>query len=268
MTKTKVNEFTNVKLKIDNNVGIVTIANPPANALNSETINGLSECFDFIYEKDNEIKAIIITGEGKFFVPGADIKEFKNAIGEVKTGEAMAKNAQSLFNKIEQFDKPVIAAINGACLGGGMELAMSCHIRLAANEAVMGQPELNLGLIPGFGGTQRLPRLTNTAKALELILTGDFINGPEAERIGLVNKSYPRTELMNEAIKLAEKIANEKSARSVVAAINAVTKGIKQDLNIGLEMEAKLFGEMFETEDMKEGVLAFIEKRKANFNDR
>jgi enoyl-CoA hydratase len=267
MTIAEVKNFKNVNLKVENNVGYLFINNPPANALSSETINGLTECIDFI-SQNNEIKALIVTGEGKFFVAGADIKEFKTAIGDVQKGEEMAKNAQDLFNKIEQLDIPVIAAINGACLGGGLELAMSCHLRLASDDAVMGQPELNLGLIPGFGGTQRLPRLTNTAKALELILTGEFIKGQEAERIGLVNKSFPREELMSKARQLAEKIANEKSARSVAFAIKAVTKGIKGDLYDGLAMEAKLFGELFGTEDMKEGVLAFIEKRKANFKNK
>ncbi|MEK5442982.1 enoyl-CoA hydratase-related protein [Fredinandcohnia sp. FSL W7-1320] len=268
MSTTEVKEFTNVNLKIEDRVGIVYIANPPANALNSDTINGLSDCIDYLDRKVSGVKVIIITGEGRFFVPGADIKEFKTAIGDVEIGEVMAKKAQALFNKIEQLEKPVIAVINGACLGGGMELAMSCHMRLAAEDAVMGQPELNLGLIPGFGGTQRLPRLTNTAKALELILTSEFIKGKEAENIGLVNRSYPYKELMKEAIKLANKIANEKSAISIAATLKAVNTGIKKDLYEGLELEARLFGEMFGTKDMEEGVLAFVEKRKANFIDQ
>src|SRR5699024_10780906 len=166
-------------------------------------------------------------------------------------------NAQRLLQRSERMHIPVIAAINGACLGGGLELAMSCHIRLASDKAVLGQPEINLGLIPGFGGTQRLARLTNKAKAIELILTGEPIKGSEAETIGLVNHSYPLEELMTKSIQLAEKIAAEKSIKPINAALEAITEGIQKDLDEGLKIEAKLFGKLFSTGDMEEGILAF-----------
>jgi enoyl-CoA hydratase len=266
METTNVKEFTNVDLKVENRVAYISINNPPANAMSSATISGLSESIDFAANED-EVKVIVITGEGKFFVAGADIKEFVPAFDSEEKGKELAVNAQKVLNKIEQFKKPVIAAINGACLGGGLELAMSCHMRIAAYEAKLGQPELNLGLIPGFGGTQRLSRLTNAAKALELILTGQFIGGEEAERIGLVNKSVPLAELMTETKQLAEAIAL-KSQPSIAASVEAVTKGLQMTLEEGLELEANLWAELFTKEDMKEGVNAFLEKRKANFTDK
>ena len=259
--------FENIKFKVENRVAYITINNPPANALNSPTIHELSECIGYIAESD-EIKSVIITGAGKFFVAGADIKEFKVAFGDEQKGEEMAKAAQCLFDRIEQLKKPVIAAINGACLGGGLELAMSCHLRLAAHEALLGLPELKLGLIPGYGGTQRLARITNKAKALELILTSKPIKGEEAERIGLVNQSIPLEELIPTAKQLAESIAAEKSAVSIAAALEAVSQGLETSLEEGLKLEAKLFGELFGTEDMREGVLAFIDKRQSQFTDK
>ncbi|TQR15672.1 enoyl-CoA hydratase [Psychrobacillus soli] len=256
-------EFTNIQLKVENGVGYVSINCPPANTLGTKTISGLSECIDHI-ETNQSIKAVVITGEGKMFVAGADIKEFTNAFHDEEKGKALSVDAQTVLNKIENLTKPVIAAINGACLGGGLELAMSCHLRIVANEAKLGQPELNLGLIPGFGGTQRLPRLTNKAKALEIILTGRLINGEEAEKIGLVNKSVPLSELMDEAKKLAESIVN-KSSQSIKATITAVNEGLETTLVEGLEIEAVQWAQLFSTEDMVEGVNAFIEKRKPVF---
>jgi enoyl-CoA hydratase len=267
MEMTTAKEFKNIQLKVENRVAYISINNPPANAISSETVSGLSACIDYA-ASTAEIKAIVITGEGKFFAAGADIKEFVPAFDSEEKGKALSVNAQAVFNKIEQLTKPVIAAINGACLGGGLELAMCCHMRIAAEDAKLGQPELNLGLIPGFGGTQRLARLTNKAKSLELILTGQFIDGKEAERIGLVNKSVPLEELMNEAKKLAEAIVLNKSQPSIAAAIDAVNKGIETTLEEGLAIEADLWAKLFTTEDMKEGVNAFIEKRKAAFKDQ
>ncbi|PIC64582.1 enoyl-CoA hydratase [Sporosarcina sp. P13] len=260
----KTQDFTNVELKVENGVGYISINCPPANTLSTTTIKGLSACVDFI-EDDQSIKAVVITGEGKMFLAGADIKEFTDAFHDEEKGKKLSVDAQTVLNKIENLTKPVIAAINGACLGGGLELAMSCHLRIAANEAKLGQPELNLGLIPGFGGTQRLPRLTNKAKALELILTGQFISGVEAEKIGLVNKSVPLEELLDEAKKLAESIVLNKSTQSIQAAITAVNEGTKTTLDEGLKIEAEQWANLFVTEDMVEGVNAFIEKRKPVF---
>ncbi|WP_234293239.1 enoyl-CoA hydratase [Fictibacillus sp. FJAT-27399] len=267
MEMVNLKEFTNVSVNIENRVAYIAINNPPANTISSATVMGLSQCFDYLV-MEPEVKAIVVTGEGKFFVAGADIKEFTTAFDDKEKGRTLSVKAQTVLNKIEQLSKPVIAVINGACLGGGLELAMSCHLRIAADEAKLGQPELNLGLIPGFGGTQRLPRLTNKAKALELILTGQFIDGKEAERIGLVNKSVPLSELMYEAKRLAEAIALNKSQLSISATIESVNKGLEVTLEEGLEIESDLWANLFSTEDMKEGVNAFMEKRKARFQDK
>ncbi|MCC9624981.1 enoyl-CoA hydratase [Thalassospira sp. MA62] len=260
-------QFSNCHIKVENHVAYLSVNNPPANVISSETVSGLSDCVDYVAEEPN-IKAVVITGEGKFFAAGADIKEFVSAFDSEEQGKSLSVKAQAVLNKIEQLHKPVIAAINGACLGGGLELAMSCHMRIAADEAKLGQPELNLGLIPGFGGTQRLARLTNKSKALEMILTSKIIGGKEAELIGLVNKSVPLVELMDEAKQLAETIALNKSQPSIAATIEAVNKGFETTLEEGLAIEASLWAGLFTTEDMKEGVSAFIEKRKAEFQDK
>jgi enoyl-CoA hydratase len=260
-------EFTNVKLEVANKVAYLNIDVPPANTLSSATLSGISDAFDYI-EKSSEAKVVVITGAGKFFVAGADIKEFTGVFDNAVQAEQMARRGQKLLDRIEAFDKPVIAAINGAALGGGLELAMACHMRFAAEEAKLGLPELNLGLIPGFGGTQRLARLTNKAKALELILTSQFIDGKEAERIGLVNRAIPLSSLMEEVKKIAELIALEKSAVSVSAALQAVTYGLSAGQECGMDNEAALFGKLFVSDDVKEGVNAFIEKRKAQFTDK
>ncbi|MFD1039437.1 enoyl-CoA hydratase [Virgibacillus byunsanensis] len=259
--------FKNVLFKVENHVAYVSVNNPPANALNSDMITGVKDCFEYL-SKDEDVKVVVLTGEGKFFVAGADIKEFTKGFDNTEIGESMAEAGQELCDKIEQMEKPVIAAINGACLGGGLELAMGCHLRIAANEAKIGLPELTLGLIPGFGGTQRLSRLTNKAKALELILTSEFVNGEEAANIGLVNLSVPLDELTAVTKKLAESIALKKSLPSINAAVQAVNQGFDMSQSDGLALEAKLFGQMFGTDDMKEGVNAFLEKRSAVFHDK
>jgi len=260
-------EYDNLFLTVANHVAYVTIHHPPANVLSTEIVASLSQCIDDLSERQ-DVKAIAITGQGKFFAAGADIKQFQTAFGDSQRGKEMSVQAQRCFDKIESCRKPVIAAINGACLGGGLELALSCHLRIASHEAIMGLPELKLGLIPGFGGTQRLARATNKAKALELILTSSFIKGQEAERIGLVNRSVEPEELKDTVKALCETIANEKSAITTAFVLQAVTEGMEIGLQDGLELEAELFAKLFETEDMKEGVAAFIEKRAAKFRDK
>lgn len=260
-------EFTNVQLRVENRVGYISINHPPANALNAATFSGLNECLDYV-EAEKEIKVLVVTGEGKYFVAGADIKEFSPAFGNAAAAQELAKVGQRVFNRMEQFPKPIIASINGACLGGGFELALGCHIRIAAEQATLGLPELKLGLIPGFGGTQRLARLTNKAKALELILTSKFIDGKEAQRLGIVNIAVPLEEL-NEAVgSLAQSLASEKSAVALASALRAVNAGVESSLEEGLALEAELFGQIFLSEDAKEGVQAFLEKRKAQFKDQ
>jgi enoyl-CoA hydratase len=258
------NQFINYT--IDERVATVTISNPPANVLTTPLMSELEKVTDELAGID-EVKVIVMVGSGNLFVAGADIKEIAS-IASSRQGEDLAKGGQGVFNKIEQMKKPVIAAITGFCLGGGMELAMACHMRIAGDRARMGQPEINLGIIPGFGGTQRLPRLVGKPKAMELILTGDMINAQEAKALGLVNKVVPEGEVLKQAQGLAKKIAS-KGRKAVQAALKTVQEGtLMQPPSAGFEMEAQLFGEICQTSDMKEGLSAFIEKRQPKFQDK
>ncbi len=256
----------NVLLEKKGRVAIVTINRPEKlNALNDATINELREVFTAI-KNDEEIFSVVLTGAGeKAFVAGADIKELNSM--NVVNGENMSVKGQNVFNLIENLGKPVIAAVNGYALGGGCELAMACHIRLASEKAMFGQPEVNLGIIPGYGGTQRLARLINPGRALEYILTGDMINADEAYRIGLVNHVYAADELMNEAIKLAEKIAS-KGQIAIRMALKAVLATKEMSQNEGQKYEAGLFAVCIGSEDFKEGTTAFLEKRKPEFKNK
>lgn len=251
-------------VQVENSVALVTISNPPANALSRSVLEELDTCLTE-WEHDPAIKAIILTGEGRFFVAGADIKEFTQM--DSADAKAAAERGQKLFDRLETFPKPIIAAINGACLGGGLELAMACHIRLAAVEAKLGLPELNLGLIPGYGGTQRLPRLVGRGKATQLILTSEMIGGEEAYRIGLAEAVYPAAQLLDEAKKLACAIS-EKSAVTTKLALAAIHASTVLPLAEALDKEADFFGKAFQTQDVQEGVTAFLEKRKPKFSDR
>ena len=255
------------KLIIQDNgaVRVIKINNPEAlNALNTAILKELDAAFTEVAE-DNGILAVVLTGEGRAFVAGADISEMKskNAI----EGEIFGKLGASVFRKIELLPKPVIAAVNGFALGGGCELAMSCDIRLASAKAKFGQPEVGLGITPGFSGTQRMPRLIGMGKAKELIYTADIIDAAEAYRIGLVNHVYEPEALMEEAMKMAEKIAS----KAPIAAKNskeAINRGIQTDMDSAVAIEAYLFGLCFASEDQKEGMTAFFEKRKANFQNK
>lgn len=258
-------EYKNVILEINGTTAIVAIDRPEKlNALNSETITELTHIFQSI-ENDNDIRCVILTGSGeKAFVAGADISEL-NKLGSVD-GKKFAEAGQQLFNLIENLSKPVIAAVNGFALGGGCELALACHIRYASENAKFGQPEVNLGIIPGFGGTQRLTKLINTGRAIELILTGDTVSAEEAYRLGLANKIYPQKELMDACFKTAQKIA-EKSPIAVRYGIQAVLTSDETTKAEGLKMEAALFGLCCSTNDFKEGTSAFLEKRKPKFTN-
>lgn len=259
-------DFQHLKINIENKICKITIANPPANALSIQTLQEIEKAMEDAQE-NVDVKVIVITGEGKFFVAGANIKEFTDIIGNAQKGKEFAELGQRIFNKIEKSSKPVIAMINGACLGGGLELAMACHIRIAADSAKLGLPELNLGLIPGFGGTQRLVRLLNRGKATEMILTGDMIDGVEACRLGLVSKSVPLGELDSTVKEIAKKISR-KSSVSIQAALVAIAHGFHHGQEKGLLLEAELFGKLFLSEDAKEGIHAFIEKRSPEFKNR
>ena len=255
--------YKNLALEIKNSIVILTINRPEKlNALNTDTLAELKIAFTEL-KKDDNVKVIVITGSGeKAFIAGADIAELNKL--DMINGKEFSEKGQAVFNLIEQFEKPVIAAVNGFALGGGCELALACHIRLASENAKFGQPEVNLGIIPGYGGTQRLARLVNSGKAMEYILTGDIISANEALRIGLVNRVYPNDELMIKAIEFAEKIAS-KPQHAVRFAIKAVNAAAQVSLNEGQNYEAVLFGLCCGTEDFKEGTNAFLEKRKPVF---
>ncbi|WP_409302060.1 enoyl-CoA hydratase [Peribacillus sp. SCS-155] len=250
---------------VENQVAFLTINRPPANALSSGLIKEISAFLDEV-EANNEIRVIVIHGEGKFFSAGADIKEFTT----VTSGEEFSRVAaagQKVFEKLENFPKPVIAAIHGAALGGGLELAMSCHIRLVTENAKLGLPELQLGLVPGFAGTQRLPRFVGPAKAAEMLFTSEPITGNEAAQLGLANKAYSEGELLPKAKEMAFKIA-KKSPIALKTAIELLRYTKHDGFYKGVEEEAAAFGSVFVTEDAKEGIGAFIEKREPVFKGK
>jgi len=249
----------------EDNVCVLTINNPPANMLSKAVLTEISDFLDSLGENP-EPKVLVITGAGSFFVVGADIKEISEIQGAAG-GEEAATLGQQVFDKLQYLPIPTIAAINGHCLGGGNEMAMACSIRIASDRARFGQPEINLGIMPGFGGTQRLARLVGRAKALELNLTGDMLNAEAALAIGLVNKVVPEADLLKKSLGMAKKIA--KKSRLAMAHILKVTHvGLESTLAEGLKLEAKLFGELCETEDMREGLTAFLEKRRPKFQDK
>ncbi|MBV9496939.1 MAG: enoyl-CoA hydratase/isomerase family protein [Acidobacteria bacterium] len=256
----------NVKTENRDGVLVVTIDRPKSlNALNAQTIEEIAEAFDAA-KSDASVKAVILTGGGeKAFVAGADISEL--ATMTPVTGKATAEKGQKVFAAIERFPKPVIAAINGFALGGGCELALACHIRIASQKAQLGLPEVSLGIIPGYGGTQRMARLLGKGKALELILTGDRIGADEALAVGLVNRVVAPEELMATAEAMAKKIAS-RGQLAVRAAIEAVMSGSEMPQAEGQLLEATLFGLLASTDDMREGMQAFLEKRAANFQGK
>ena len=256
-------EYKNLLFEEVNNIAKVTINRPDKlNALNNETFTELDKLFDYIREAKS-ISVVIITGAGeKAFVAGADIKEL--SVLDEKSGVKFSLFGQSVFNKIEKLNKPVVAAVNGFALGGGCELALACHIRLASENARFGQPEVNLGIIPGYGGTQRLARQVGKGLAMEYILTGDMITAAEAFRIGLVNKVYSSEELLAKAYEMAEKIIS-KGKLAIAASISSINSVDNLNLEEGLKYEADEFGSCCETDEFIEGTSAFLEKRKPNF---
>ena len=255
--------YENILSATQNGITTITINRPSKlNALNKATIEELNKTFD-IANKDAETKVIIVTGSGeKAFVAGADISEFANFSIE-NGGKLAAKGQELLFDFVENLDTPVIAAVNGFALGGGLELAMACHFRVASDNAKMGLPEVSLGVIPGYGGTQRLPQLIGKGRAMELVMTAGMIDANTAKDYGLVNHVVTQEELLPLAEKIASKIMRNSSV-AISKAIKAVNANYKDGVN-GFETEIEQFGNCFGTEDFKEGTTAFLEKRKADF---
>jgi len=278
--------YQNLTYELFGSIAVVTINRPKSlNSLTKETIAELSVCFDVIAQ-DDAVRGVIVTGAGdKAFVAGADIPEL--ATLNVRGGRQLSLNGQAAYNKIERLNKPVVAAVNGFALGGGCELAMACHLRVAAPHAKFGQPEVNLGLIPGYGGTQRLPRIVGKGKALELMMSGEIINAEEAYRIGLVNKIihavktdddgelldekgrpvFDRVKFLAETAEFLNKML-VKAPLAVGYCIEAVNRGLDSDVGEGLNVEADLFGLLYATQDTKEGLRAFVEKREAKFEGK
>jgi enoyl-CoA hydratase len=260
-------DFENLRVEERDGIGIVTIDRPKKlNALNAATMAEIDEVFRSLGVNDS-VRAVIVTGAGdRAFVAGADIGEL--ARETATSGHATSLRGQAVFRRIETLGKPVIAAINGFALGGGLELALACHLRIASEGAKLGLPELTLGAIPGYGGTQRLARLAGRGRALEMILTGDPVDAAEAYRLGLVNRVVPAAESLLAA---AEALARRMTRNAPVAlrhALMAVDQGIEVDLEKGLLIEATLFGILCGTEDLREGMNAFLEKRPAKFQGK
>lgn len=256
-------EYKNLLVEKKDAILIVTVSRERAlNALNREVIAELQQLFSF-YWSDEAVRCVIITGAGeKAFVAGADISELADV--DVRSGTELSARGLYLMKTIQNFPKPVIAAINGFALGGGCELAMACDIRLASERARLGQPEVNLGLIPGYGGTQRLPRLVGRGKAMQMIFTGDMIDAAEAYRVGLVDEVYPPEQLMEKAMGMAKTIC-AKGPIAVALAKECINRGLDGTLTAGCDLEKANFGQVCGTGDKNEGCEAFLEKRKPDF---
>jgi enoyl-CoA hydratase len=254
-----------IQLEFNENIANLTIQSPPANELSSSLLSELEEKLNRI-EEEQSIKAVVIKGDGRFFSAGADIKEF-TSMQNSGDSQTFSNKGQTLFSRIENFSIPIIAAIHGGAFGGGLELAMACHIRIVTENSKLGLPEITLGIIPGYAGTQRLPRFVGKAKAYEMILTGEPISGADAYIFGLANKVVKEEELILEATNLAEKITS--MSKPVINQIMHLVNFSKSELfEKGVKEEAVAFSKIFTNDDAREGVQAFLEKRKPNFQDK
>lgn len=252
-------------IRIEENIAMITIQNPPVNTLSKQTMEDIHSALTEV-EQRHDVKAVILTGEGEHFVAGAELNEFLQ-IETKEEASQMSYLGYQLTDRIESFSIPVIAAIKGACLGGGLELALACHLRVATEKSIFGLPEITLGIIPGAGGTQRLPRAIGQARAIEMILTGERIHAEEAKQLGLINKVCKEEELENESLLLAKRItAHGKVA--IYSALTSVMEGLLGSAKAGYRMEAEKFGHCFTTYDKREGVEAFLNRRKPKFQDR
>jgi enoyl-CoA hydratase len=258
-------DFTTLLYDVADGVAVVTVNRPDKlNALNAQVLDDLDACFERIGQ-DSEVRAVVLTGAGpKAFIAGADITQFTRLDSD--SAIEFAERGQAVFSRIESLEKPVVAAINGYALGGGCELALACHMRVASQNAVLGQPEVGLGLLPGYGGTQRLPRIVGLGIALELITTAAHISAQRAYEIGLVNRLAEPGEALSAARKLATAAARQAPLAVGMALRATLHSGVP--LPEGLAFEASLFGEIFDTEDLAEGVAAFLERRKPGFKGR
>lgn len=256
-----------VEVKTDGGVAVVTIANPPMNVLSQAVGEDLVEAFDQLAGAD-DVVVVVLCGQGeRAFMAGADIKEFPRALGQPGSAFALAQSLHALMDRVDHFAKPVIAALHGFVLGGGMELALACDLRICDEGTKLGLPEINLGIFPGAGGTQRLPRLIGEARAKEMMFTGTPVTAQWALQSGLVNRVVPVGESLAAACKLAGEIAG-KSLPALARIKQAVDEGTEASLAVGTWLEARLFDEVFQTADSREGVTAFIEKRAARFVNR
>jgi enoyl-CoA hydratase len=247
-------------LTISHQIARITLHNPPAHAITASVLKELEHVLSEI-EQDDYVRAVIVTGSGRFFCAGADIHELTR-LNSSHAGTEFALQGQALFNHFERCDKPVLAAINGICVGGGLELALACHLRIAAGGVSLGLPEIKLGLIPGFGGTQRLSRVVGTSRAAEMMLTGESVTAEEALRIGLVSRVVPSHELMAQAEGMVALIA-AREAPAIEAVLHAIRGGVDIPLSEGLVREAELFGRLCAMPQKRKAVQAFIEKRQA-----
>lgn len=259
-------EYTKISFEANGNVGIITINNTPVNVLGKKVVEEMLQCLHVI-KNDNACRVVVITGAGdKAFMAGADIRELPQLIaGEPGFAKEFSEQAHSLFDEIDFFPKPTIAVINGMALGGGCELALACDIRIASEDAVLGLPEIKLGIFPGGGGTQRLPRLIGSSRAFEMLYFGDHISASQALEFGLLNRIVPKSELYDEALKIAVKLS-KMPGRAVSLIKEAVDRGLEVSLKEALKVEIDLFEDALLTKDAKEGISAFIEKRKPNFS--
>ncbi|HOW59309.1 MAG TPA: enoyl-CoA hydratase-related protein [Candidatus Omnitrophota bacterium] len=256
----------NKKVEEENKIWILEIDNPPMNNLNPVVVDGLSREIKS-FNEDAVARSMVITGAGeRVFIGGVAIEEIRK-IKSSDQGMILAKKGQELCNQIENSEKPIIAAVNALCIGGGTEILLACHLRVASEKTKFGQPEIAMGFMPGFGGTQRLPRVVGISQARRLILLGETIDAQEAYRIGLIDFLVSKEKLLSTAMNLAKKIA-EKGPISILMAQRSIQKGYQMNLKDGLDLELKLFGELCKTEDMKEGLQSFIDHRKAIFKGR
>lgn len=259
-------ETENVQVEIEERVAVLTLDNPPLNTIDGPTFDQFEAAIDRVLAEE-EVKVIVITGAGGSFCAGADVKQFHSALGTPVFMQKI-RDGHALFERIERSPKPVIAAVNGRyCLGGGCELALACHLRVAEESVKFGQTEIKLGLIPGWGGTQRLARQVGFGKALEMILTGDHVRAPEAYRIGLVNKLVPKGEALQTALNMARRLV-ALSGFALAKALDAVHASLDLTREEGLAYEIARFAEVAESEDVREGLDAFREKRRPQFKDR